>query len=189
MRHAPFNASVTLERAPLAAEQAIDLARLSRLQPCALPCGLEHLDLLGQAALHWAEVDSVTRSGGARRRQSNAPGGRSVRREVKLTPEQDLALGLHAASMEVTIPRLLVESALSASRGETATERRDLLATLFALQKGLSAVGTNVNQLTRAANATGEIQGELAEALTYLRRTVERIDECLDALSLEAGQR
>lgn len=120
----------------------------------------------------------------SRKRQPNAAGGRSVRRVVKLTVEQNLALQVMADEAGVSVPRLLVESTLSQSRGETATERRELITLLFQLQRGLAAAGNNVNQIARATNATGEIQGELCASLDHLRTTVARIDEALESLKM-----
>ena len=142
------------------------------------------IDLLGHLALHWAgRLIRMTRFD-SRKRQSNAAGGRSVRRVVKLTVEQNLALQVMADEVGVSVPRLLVESTLSQSRGETAAERHELITSLFLLQRGLAAVGNNINQIARVANATGEIQGEIHESLTHLRGTVKRIDEVLESLKI-----
>jgi len=121
---------------------------------------------------------------GARRRQSNASGGRSFRRVVKLTVDQNLALQVMADEAGVSVPRLLVESTLSQSRGETATERRELITLLFQLQRGLAAAGNNVNQIARATNATGEIQDQLHASLDHLRAAVARIDEALESVKI-----
>jgi hypothetical protein len=51
------------------------------------------------------------------------------------------------------LPRLLVESALSADV-ETATERRQAIAELFETQRLLATVANNVNQLAKVANTT-----------------------------------
>jgi len=107
-----------------------------------------------------------------------------MRRVVKLTVEQNLALQLMADEAGVSVPRLLVESTLAQSRRETATERRELITLLFQLQRGLAAAGNNVNQIARATNATGEIQGELDASLDHLRATVARIDEALESLKI-----
>ncbi|MEU3333007.1 plasmid mobilization relaxosome protein MobC [Glutamicibacter creatinolyticus] len=120
----------------------------------------------------------------SRKRQSNATGGRSVRRVVKLTVEQNLALQVMADEAGVSVPRLLVESTLAQSRRETVTERRELITLLFHLQRGLAAAGNNVNQIARATNATGEIQNELDASLDHLRATVARIDEALESLKI-----
>lgn len=119
-----------------------------------------------------------------RKRQVNVPGGRMLRRVVKLSVAQDAALRVHAAVLGVSVPRLLVESTLSSFSGETLKERRDLLTALFTLQRGLAAVGNNINQIARAANATGDIAADLDASLVHLRSTVTRINECLESLAI-----
>ncbi|WP_271395953.1 plasmid mobilization relaxosome protein MobC [Neomicrococcus lactis] len=123
-----------------------------------------------------------------RKRQANVSGGRPIRREVKLSVAEDAALRVAAASMGVTVPRLLKESALSASRGETVTERHELIKELFLVQRGIAAVGNNINQIARAANATGEISEELQGSLAYARGVLKRMDVVLESLSLDGGQ-
>ncbi|MFF5794519.1 plasmid mobilization relaxosome protein MobC [Paeniglutamicibacter sp. NPDC012692] len=104
--------------------------------------------------------------------------------QLKLSLVEKTALKIHADELGVSIQRLLVESTLSSFQGETLTERRDLLTALFQLQRGLAAVGNNINQIARAANATGEIQGELEASLAQLRASVNRIDEALESLKV-----
>ncbi|MFJ2353465.1 MobC family plasmid mobilization relaxosome protein, partial [Glutamicibacter sp. NPDC087673] len=144
----------------------------------------ETIDLLGQLVLHWAgRLVGMTRFD-SRKRQSNAAGGRSVRREVKLTVDQNLALQVMADEAGVSVARLLVESTLSQSRGETAAERHELITLLFLLQRGLAAAGNNINQIARVANTTGEIKDDLHDSLEHLRATVARIDEVLESLKI-----
>lgn len=119
----------------------------------------------------------------SRKRQPNAAGGRSVRREVKLTVEQNLALQVMADEARVSVPRLLVESTLAQSRGETAAERRELLAALFVVQRSVAAVGNNLNQIARAANATGEVDAALGSLIEHLRGSMTRLDETIASLS------
>lgn len=119
-----------------------------------------------------------------RRRRANVEGGRQHRHEVKVTPEEEGVLLRLAGEQRVTIPRLLVESALAADAGETATERRNTIVRLFELHRLLAAVSNNVNQIAKATNATGELQAETVETLRAVRRTAERIDAAVDELSL-----
>ncbi|TDE88144.1 plasmid mobilization relaxosome protein MobC [Occultella glacieicola] len=119
-----------------------------------------------------------------RRRRANAPGGRQHRHEVKVTPEEEAVLLRLALAQEVTVPRLLVESALASETGETATERRNAIAELFRAHRLLAAISNNVNQMAKATNATGEVQEDLVETLRAVRRTAGRIDEAIDGLSL-----
>lgn len=122
---------------------------------------------------------------GRRRRQFNAEGGRDVSRKVKLTTAQDLALRVRAEAMQVSVPRLLVESALAETAGETAKERADLLAALFGLQRELAAVGNNVNQIAHVANASGELRADLEATLAVLRGAVGEVRAAVASLSLD----
>ncbi len=100
-----------------------------------------------------------------------------------MSPEEEGLLLRLAGEQGVTVPRLLVESALAAGRGETATERRQAMADLFALHRLLAAISNNVNQIARAMNATGELHPELWSTLNAVRRTAERIDGTIEELS------
>lgn len=118
----------------------------------------------------------------ARRRRANVEGGRPHRHEVKVSPEEEGVLLRLAAEQRVTVPRLLVESALSTGT-ETPSERRNAMAELFALHRLLASISNNVNQIAKATNATGELQDELGATLAAVRRTAERIDSAVDSLS------
>lgn len=104
-----------------------------------------------------------------RRRRANVEGGRPYKHEVKVSPEEEAGLLLRANAQSVTIPRLLVESALAERAGEAATERREQLAELFRLHRMLAALGNNLNQIARAANADGTVPAELRADLTHTR--------------------
>ena len=125
-----------------------------------------------------------------RRRRANVAGGRLYKHEVKVSPEEEAGLLLRANAQGVTIPRLLVESALAERAGETATERREQLAELFRLHRMLAALGNNLNQIARAANADGtvpnELRTELAHTMTAVRASAERVDGFIDAASERA---
>ena len=118
-----------------------------------------------------------------RRRRANVPGGRRHSHEVKVTPEEEALLLQRAEAQRVTIPRLLVESAL-APQGETPTQRRELLAEMFAVNRLLGNLANNVNQIAKATNATGEWQAETAATLSAVRRTSARIDDAINRLAL-----
>ncbi|MGW9114514.1 plasmid mobilization relaxosome protein MobC [Microbacterium sp. NPDC055683] len=89
-----------------------------------------------------------------------------------------------AEAQHVTIPRLLVESALASGTSETPTERKQAMAELFALHRLLAAISNNVNQIAKAVNATGELSSDLTATLDAVRRTALRIDDAIDGLSL-----
>lgn len=117
-----------------------------------------------------------------RRRRANVAGGRQHRHEVKVSPEEEALLVQLALAQGVTVPRLLVESALSA-QGETPTARREAMAELFAVRRLLAAVSNNVNQLAKQANSGDGFPAEAVAVLPAIRRVVLRIDATLDGLA------
>ena len=87
-----------------------------------------------------------------RRRETDA---RRVSKQVLLTAQEQERLRARAGECGVSVPRLLVESALSGV--ETPAERRAWIAELFELRRVLATVANNVNQLAKTANITGEL--------------------------------
>lgn len=118
-----------------------------------------------------------------RRRRANVSGGRHHTHEVKVSAEEEARLLMLAEEQGVGVVRLLVESAL-ASSGETPTQRRELLAELFAVHRVLSGIANNINQIAKVTNATGEWQPELHAALDSLRGHARRLDDVIDALRM-----
>lgn len=109
---------------------------------------------------------------------------------VRVTAEQEQRLSERAAARRITIPRLLVEAALT---GQTTSGRvvvdpisQELAAELFGVNRLLDRVSVNVNQLAKVANATGEIQPGTGTALEAIVRVSERLAEVADRLDPEA---
>ena len=75
--------------------------------------------------------------------------------QVKLTEEERDQLRARAAELGMSVPRLMVESALSGV--ETPTERRRMIAELFETRRLLATVANNVNQLAHSANISGQV--------------------------------
>ncbi|NTW42378.1 MAG: MobC family plasmid mobilization relaxosome protein [Cellulomonadaceae bacterium] len=118
-----------------------------------------------------------------RRRRANAEGGRQHFHKVGVTPEEELRLTVLADQHGVTVPRLLVEAALSAADTMTITERRQSAAELFRVSRLLGTVANNVNQMAKATNATGVVQEDMAATLRYLREVLgPRIEAALEEL-------
>ncbi len=117
-----------------------------------------------------------------RTRRAREPVARHVIQKVKLTPAERDQLRARATELGVSVPRLLVESALS--EVETATDRRRWLAELFETRRLLATVANNVNQQARLANTTGEVA-----AADRLERTLHEVDELLAKLRELTGAR
>ena len=103
---------------------------------------------------------------------------RGVRHVVKVSAEQEARLVEVANAQGVTVPRLLVESALSGGPGEAAA-RRAVAGELFGLQRALGAIGVNLNQLARSANSTGYLEESTAASLQRLDLIVAQVGEFL----------
>ncbi len=89
---------------------------------------------------------------------------RDVYQQVTLTESEQFRLRERAGVLGVSVPRLLVESALSGV--ETPGERRAWVAELFELRRLLATVANNVNQLAKVANTSGELPaGERLEGM------------------------
>lgn len=100
------------------------------------------------------------------------------RHEVKVSPEEEAKLLALAEKHRVTIPRLLIEAALSGGT-ENPSERRDQFMQLSQLQRLVGTVANNINQIARHANATGEVPAEAAASIAHARSVIIRIDRQL----------
>jgi hypothetical protein len=78
------------------------------------------------------------------------PGRRRVYQQVTLTVEEQQQLRERAAQLGVTVPRLMVESALAGT--QTLTERADIRLRLDQLVQLLANIANNVNQVAHQAN-------------------------------------
>ena len=105
---------------------------------------------------------------------------------MRVTPEEEAQLLALALRYHVSVPKLLVDSALAGGAGvaaENASVRQELLVELFGAHRLLAGVANNVNQLAKVANATGTVPAETGPTLAATRRTAERIDSLVDQLS------
>lgn len=94
------------------------------------------------------------------RRKAVSDGGRRVYQQVTLSEAERERLRTRAHELGVSVPRLLVESALGEAAGGAGlggVERRRALDSLFEMERLLATVANNVNQLARQANTAGEL--------------------------------
>ena len=125
--------------------------------------------------------ENAARSRFSRRRRENTPAGTKKRRDVWVTVEEEAALVARAEREKVTVPNLLISSALS-EHSDSPTERRAIAAELMSLHNLLARSSNNINQLARQANATSEFPVEAREALKHIRSVAMRIDDAIDGL-------
>jgi hypothetical protein len=115
-------------------------------------------------------------------RRRRLAGGRRHQHLVRLSDEEQVQILARARVAGVSVPRLLVESAL-AGDAQTASERRAQVTDLLGARRLLAAVSNNLNQLTRAANATGELPPELSATLHATARVIARLDAATAGLT------
>jgi hypothetical protein len=119
--------------------------------------------------------------GRVRRARSQAE-PRRVYQQVTLTEAERGQLRARAAELGVSVPRLLVESALSGV--ETPTDRKQQIAELFEVRRLLATVANNVNQLARSANISGQV-----DVGRRLEETLGEVDELLARMRELTGAR
>ncbi|MDR6794614.1 hypothetical protein J2W89_003796 [Pseudarthrobacter oxydans] len=99
--------------------------------------------------------------------------------------EEAAALVVKAEQARKTVPALLFDSAMAEGRTERLVVRAEIRDELAAIRNMMRALGNNVNQLAKHANATGEFPAEAHAAIKAVQRTAARINDTL----LELGQR
>ena len=118
-----------------------------------------------------------------RRRAANVPGGRNQSFRVRVSDEEALALHGLAAARNVTVPRLLLESALAGLSDRdgvlTRAEKDELLAAIGPLRRDVEGVGVNVNQMAHHMNATTEMSSEWLSVGTSARGVLDAVSAVL----------
>ena len=119
-----------------------------------------------------------------RRRLPNVDGGRPFAHQVMAAAEEEAALGARAKVLGVTVPRLLLESALAPPESGSVTglppaDKIEICDQLYGLARLVRQLGNNVNQIAKAVNATGDVTDDLDATLVAVRRTLVRIDTAM----------
>jgi len=135
--------------------------------------------------------ENTEKSAGTSRqtRRRRVDGGRQHRHVVRVTPEEEGQLLALALQYRVSVPKLLVDSALaggSSTAASNASVRHEVVAQMFATHRLLAGIANNVNQMARVTNATGNVHTEMVVTLAKVREVAERIDEFVDELSRAA---
>ncbi|GAA4108525.1 plasmid mobilization relaxosome protein MobC [Enteractinococcus coprophilus] len=121
------------------------------------------------------------------RRRENSVLPRSGRYVVKVNAEEQAALLRLAAHQNVSVQRVLVESALRPDTSVSRADIQELITALFGLSRQISAVGVNLNQIAKVANATGEVPEDLMAALAGLRGLYFKTEHALDDVASVKG--
>ena len=117
-----------------------------------------------------------------RQRRANVAGGREKNYRVYVTAEEDAQLRARAVVAEVTVPRLLFESAMN-THIETSTDRKQLIAEVFRLTRLMATVANNVNQLARYANTEGQFPSEAQAVVAEYRGLARQVEDTIQKLA------
>jgi len=141
-----------------------------------------------------AQAVAVARRG-ARRRNVPEPKARVFRSVVKMTAAEKSFVDALASAQRVSVPALFMRAVFTGGTDAAAGYER-LREELVGARRSLAALGANVNQLTRQANAralgdevpavTIEQLGAVAAAVQH---AVERVDSITARASLTAPDR
>ena len=120
-----------------------------------------------------------------RKRRANA-GGESRREKryvVMVTPEEDAQLRARAIVREVTVPRLLFESATAEDAVITDAEFKSVAADLMNIRSTMGYVSNNLNQLARFANTESRFPDEAEAAIADYRAVVSEYRAAMKRLA------
>nr|WP_155854249.1 plasmid mobilization relaxosome protein MobC [Arthrobacter sp. MA-N2] len=99
--------------------------------------------------------------------------------------EEAAALVVRAEQARKTVPALLFDAAMAQGMAEQFVLDVEVREELTAIRNMMRALGNNMNQLAKHANATGEFPAEATAAIKAVQRTAARINDTL----LDLGQR
>lgn len=137
----------------------------------------------GEGAEEVGARASSPRGQGRLRRQ---PGGRGQVIYLRCTEAEYLAVARKAAEAGVSPQRFLLETALDPRRIGVA-ERRGLVASFLAARRTLAGLATNVNQLAKVANATGEVSPTTPFLLARIEAAEAALTEAVEAVTPSYG--
>src|SRR5699024_5270796 len=112
---------------------------------------------------------------------------RSGRYVVKVNDEEQAALLRLAAHQNVTVQRVLVESALRTDTSVSRAVIQELITKLFVLSQQISAVGVNLNQIAKVANASGEVPDDLGNVFQGLKQLYFKTEQAIDDVASVKG--
>ncbi|MDA8437544.1 MAG: plasmid mobilization relaxosome protein MobC [Propionibacterium sp.] len=106
-------------------------------------------------------------------------GRREKRTVIKHTPEEWERVASLAKAQGVSVPRLY-ELAVHTGDAMSASTLTRVVGELHVIQRIMAGVATNLNQLARAANATGEVsEPQVLAAAEAMQRQVSRLRETI----------
>ncbi len=104
-----------------------------------------------------------------------------------MNADEQAALLRLAAHQNVSVARLLVESTLRPDVAVSRADIQEFITTLFGVSRQIAAVGSNLNQIAKVANATGEVPEDLSAALAGLKQLYFKSEHAIDDVASIKG--
>jgi hypothetical protein len=112
---------------------------------------------------------------------------------VRLSDEERAAVAANADAARLAMAAYLAEAgtaplvpaAADADGGAQQDERSALLIELMGAHRQVRGAAHNVNQAVAKLHSTGEVPGELAATVDYLRRVAARVDSAVAAIAAQ----
>lgn len=118
-------------------------------------------------------------------RRHRVEGGRQRVVKFRFTDAEYEAISIRAAEAGVSVPRLVIASALT-RRPATPAAPSALAAELAGLRRLVANLANNINQIARKLNAGGWPDASIAPAADAVQRTMRRLDAALAATGTTA---
>ncbi|WP_194918212.1 plasmid mobilization relaxosome protein MobC [Catenulispora rubra] len=108
-------------------------------------------------------------------RRTRVAGGRGNQVNIGFTNDEYSDLSARANRLGISVPRMLHEKSLE-NDPAAVPERRQHYRELIGIRLLLARLSTNVNQLARHANSTGQFKPETGAALAAVVRAAQRVE-------------
>ena len=100
--------------------------------------------------------------------------------KIRVSEAEDRVLRGSADRAEMTVQRMLVESALRGESGEDITSLHAVAGELVGVLRAMSALGANVNEMAKETNSTGKLPENTAATLEAIQRLLRRANTAID---------
>lgn len=101
---------------------------------------------------------------------------------LRLNKQERERLDAAAALHGMKLSRYLIEAGLAMGRGSGVAEQRELVNELIRVRTLLGRSASNINQIARHANSTGDFPDDAEAAVRFAKDLMIRIDEAVRRL-------
>lgn len=120
-----------------------------------------------------------------RQRRRRVEGGREFRVNVRFTEEEYAAVAARAVAARVSMPAMVAAAALAPVETQGGAvlppdRVRALIIELYAIRRGMTNAGRNINDVNRFALGTGELKEDTEAAVADFRGALAKLEAFLE---------